>query len=81
MEYRITATVGTSYYSGTKNDQFVQMKGTLGGTEEVECEGVFSRGGEVTCTVKSQVNIGSFRCVSWRTAGHDGWNLDEVRLK
>ena len=38
-------------------------------------------GEEVTCTVDSGVDIGSFRCVIWRTGGGDAWNLDKVCLE
>ena len=81
VEYTMTIAIGNNNQnSGTNNPQYVTIKGTLGETEEKRCDADFTRRGEeVTCTVNSEVYIGSYRCVRWRTGGNNGWNLDKVR--
>ena len=81
VEYTMTIAIGNYHaHSGSTNPQYVRITGTLGETEEKRCDADFTRRGEeVTCTVNSEVYIGSYRCVRWRTSGDDGWNLDKVR--
>ena len=63
----------------TEDDQYVSMRGTLADTEEVLCDADFSKvEGEKICTLTSNVNIGEFRCIRWRTGGDDGLHMDEV---
>ena len=60
----------------------MKIKGTEGETEEMPCEANFDVTGEdVECTVSSSQNIGTYKCIVWRTTTGDGWNFDQVSLK
>ena len=53
--------------------------GALGDTEEMKCDADFENfNSDISCNVYSEVNIGMFKCVRWRTAGTDGWNMARV---
>ena len=83
VEYTMTIAIGNNHQdSGSTDPQYVTIKGTLGETEEKRCDADFTRRGEeVTCTVNSEVYIGSYRCVRWRTGGDNGWDLDKVGIQ
>ena len=75
----VTIYKGNYAYPQTEDDQYVSMRGTLADTEEVLCDADFSKvEGEKICTLTSNVNIGEFRCIRWRTGGGDGLRLNEV---
>ena len=78
--YQLTATIrDTSEYDGTVDEQFVTITGTLGETEERKCSADFDViGQDVICSFESDVKIGDYECVSWRSAGYDGWSLMKV---
>ena len=64
---------------GTKDPQFVTIKGTEGKTHEHECDEDFQDSAkDVLCTFKSSVNIGDYRCVVLRIKGNDGLELRKV---
>ena len=79
-EYKITVSIyGGSSHDGTKGAQFVKIKGTEGETEELQCKADFDVfGQDVECTVSSSKNIGTYRCVIWRTTTGDGWTFTKV---
>ena len=79
-EYKITVSIyGGSSHDGTKGAQFVKIKGTEGETEELQCKADFSvPGQDVECTVSSSKNIGTYRCLIWRTTTTDGWGFTKV---
>ena len=75
----ITVSISSGLWTGTKAAQFVKIKGTEGETEEMPCEANFDVTGEdVECTVSSSKNIGTYKCIVWRTTTDDGWNFDQV---
>ena len=77
--YRITISIHGGSNSGTAAAQFVRIKGTDGETEEMPCLANFNMiGQDVTCTVSSSQNIGTYRCIIWRTTTTDGWNFEQV---
>ena len=78
--YTITVTLrDVASGDGTGAAQYVKVHGTAGTTLEYHCPGEFARGATVTCTVTSDVDIGEYRCVIWRTSGTDGWDLVQVK--
>ena len=77
----------TTIYKGsyrdptTNDDQYVTIRGTLADTEEALCDADFSKAeGEKICTLTSNVNIGDFRCIRWRTGGDDGFRINTVEF-
>ena len=79
MKYQITVSIAKESTAGTSDQQYVQIKGTEGSTEELLCSADFNvNDGDVTCTVESTDEIGHYECVGWRTSGTDEWSFTKV---
>ena len=51
----------------------------MGETEELQCKANFNvRGQDVTCVVRSDVDIGSYKCLDMRAGGGDGLDVLKV---
>ena len=78
----MTASIHDSTYAGTTNAQYVNIRGTRGDTGEKRCNANFNViGQDVICTIESDVDIGVYLCLVWRTGGSDGWDLVKVSYK
>ena len=65
--------------AGTKDPQYVNIKGSRGETGEIQCQANFDVSNQdVTCRIGSDVDIGEYECLLWRTGGNDGWDIDKV---
>ena len=79
MSYVITVTILDKDGAGTKDTQYVKIKGTQGSTAELTCTTNFDvKGQDVSCTVESSAIIGHYECISWRTAGDDPFAFNKV---
>ena len=75
----MTASLHDNRYAGTRNAQYVNIRGTLGDTGERRCNANFNViGQDVICTIESDVEIGEYLCLIWRTGGGDGWDFVKV---
>ena len=71
--------MGSGSYDKTTAAQFVKIKGALGETAEKQCKASFDViNQDVTCSIESEVDIGEYRCIIWRTTGTDGWAFTKV---
>ena len=78
----MTTTMRNSTYSGTSDAQYVNIRGTHGETGEKTCDANFNvTGQDVMCTIESDVDIGEYLCLEWRTGGDDGWDIVQVSYK
>ena len=76
----MTATLYDDPGAATEDAQYVKIRGTLGHTGEQKCDANFNVYGEdVTCSLESDVDIGEYLCLVWRTAaGDNGWDMLQV---
>ena len=75
----MTVTIIDNSHAGTTNPQYVNIKGSRGETGEIQCHANFNvYNQDVTCRIGSDVDIGEYECLVWRTGGGDGWDIDKV---
>ena len=67
-------------WAKSPDKQFVKVVGTLGETEEEECQANFNvdLGSHVTCQLNSKLYVGTVNCVVWRIDGDNGVGLSQV---